>query len=67
MAGAGALSFFEGSRDIPFDMKRIYYITRVPEGVRRGFHAHKKLKQLLFCPYGRIQLVLENSRGRVRC
>lgn len=62
--GAGALSFFEGSRDIPFDMKRIYYITRVPEGVRRGFHAHKKLKQLLFCPYGRIQLVLENSRGR---
>lgn len=61
---AGELSFFENSRDIPFDIKRIYYITKVPEGVRRGFHAHKKLKQLLFCPYGRIQLILENENGR---
>lgn len=61
---AGELSFFEGTHDIPFDIKRIYYISKVPEGVRRGFHAHKELKQLLFCPYGRIQLVLENKNGR---
>ncbi len=65
---AGELSFFEaeknGDRTIPFDIKRIYYISKVPEGVRRGFHAHKELKQLLFCPYGRIQLILENKNGR---
>ncbi len=61
---AGELSFFEGTHDIPFEMKRIYYISKVPEGVRRGFHAHKKLKQLLFCPYGRIQLILENMDCR---
>lgn len=61
---AGELSFFEANHDIDFDMKRIYYISKVPEGVRRGFHAHKALKQLLFCPYGRIQLVLENELGR---
>lgn len=61
---SGELSFFESSREVPFDIKRIYYISKVPEGVRRGFHAHKKLKQLLFCPYGRIQLILENSNGR---
>lgn len=61
---AGELSFFEATHDIPFEIKRIYYITKVPEGVRRGFHAHKKLKQLLFCPYGRIQLILENKNGR---
>ena len=61
---AGELSFFEATHDIPFEVKRIYYITKVPEGVRRGFHAHKKLKQLLFCPYGRIQLILENKNGR---
>ena len=61
---AGELSFFEGTHEIPFDIKRIYYISKVPEGVRRGFHAHKKLKQLLFCPYGRIQLILENHNGR---
>lgn len=61
---SGELSFFESMNDIPFEIKRIYYISKVPEGVRRGFHAHKQLKQLLFCPYGRIQLILENKNGR---
>lgn len=61
---SGELSFFEATHDVPFDIKRIYYISKVPEGTRRGFHAHKKLKQLLFCPYGRIQLILENKNGR---
>lgn len=61
---AGELSFFEAKHEFPFEVKRIYYISKVPEGVRRGFHAHKELKQLLFCPYGRIQLVLENEEGR---
>lgn len=62
--GAGELSFFEESHDINFNFKRMYYISKVPEGTRRGFHAHKELKQLLFCPYGRIQLILENKNGR---
>ncbi len=61
---SGELSFFEENSDIPFDIKRIYYISKVPEGKRRGFHAHKDLKQLLFCPYGRILLTLENKSGR---
>lgn len=61
---AGELSFFESNHEIPFEIKRIYYISKVPEGVRRGFHAHKELKQILFCPYGRIQLILENANGR---
>lgn len=62
--GAGELSFFEATHDVPFEFRRMYYISKVPEGTRRGFHAHKKLKQLLFCPYGRIQLILENKHGR---
>ena len=61
---AGELSFFEATREISFDIKRIYYISKVSEGVRRGFHAHKELKQLLFCSFGRIQIVLENNNGR---
>lgn len=61
---AGELSFFEANKDVSFDIKRIYYISKVPEGTRRGFHAHKKLKQLLFCPYGSIQLLLENGGSR---
>ncbi len=61
---AGELSFFETGQDIDFVIKRIYYISKVPEGVRRGFHAHKKLKQVLYCPYGKIQLVLDNGKRR---
>ena len=60
----GELSIFESKHDIPFDIKRIYYISKVPEGMRRGFHAHKELKQFLFCPYGRILLTLENETGK---
>lgn len=60
----GELSFFEGIRDVPFDIKRLYYISRVSEGLRRGFHAHKQLKQVLFCPYGKIQLSLDNGREK---
>ena len=62
--GAGELSFFEAGRDIDFEIKRIYYISNVPEGVRRGFHAHKELKQLLFCPYGEIRLTLDDGSER---
>ena len=61
---AGELSFFESNHLIEFDIKRIYYISKVPEGTRRGFHAHKTLKQILFCPYGRIQLILDNGSTR---
>ena len=61
---AGELSFFEAGHDIDFDIRRIYYISKVPEGKRRGFHAHKELKQLLFCPYGEIQLILDDGTVR---
>ena len=62
--GSGQLSFFESNRECPFDIKRIYYITKVPEGIRRGFHAHKDLKQLVFCPYGEICFVLDDGKHK---
>lgn len=61
---AGELSFFEAGHDIGFEIKRIYYISKVPEGRRRGFHAHKELRQMLFCPYGEIQLILDDGSSR---
>ena len=63
-ADCGQLSFFEGTRDIPFAMKRFYYICGVEEGKVRGFHAHKQLKQLLFCPYGGIEIILDDGKQR---
>lgn len=61
---SGEISFFEADYDIPFPIKRVYYISKVPEGVRRGFHAHRELKQLLFCPYGSILLLLDDGEKR---
>jgi hypothetical protein len=63
--GKGQLSFFEGGRDIPFDIKRIYYICDVPKGVQRGGHAHKNLSQLMFCPYGEIIITLDDGNERI--
>ena len=63
-AGSGQLSFFEGEKNLPFAIKRVYYISNVPEGIRRGFHAHKELKQLLFCPYGEINIILDDGYRR---
>lgn len=60
----GALSFFEASRDIPFDVKRIYYIYDAPKGAQRGGHAHRNLHQILFCPYGKIEIVLDDGTER---
>ena len=45
----GSLSFFEVERDIPFKIKRIYYIHGVKKDIIRGGHAHKALKQFIIC------------------
>ena len=57
----GAISFFEGSRDIPFEIRRIYYIYDADANVERGGHAHKNLERFLFCPYGHIEIVLDDG------
>jgi dTDP-4-dehydrorhamnose 3,5-epimerase-like enzyme len=60
----GSLSFFESNKDIPFEFKRVYYIYDVPENSKRGFHAHKKLKQLLWSPYGSIEILLDDGKEK---
>ena len=62
---SGFLSFFESERDIPFPIKRIYYTYDVPVGTKRGMHAHKTLQQLLWCPYGEIEVVLDNGKEQI--
>ena len=63
-AGMGTLSVFEAERDVPFAIKRIYYIHGAPKGVQRGGHAHKALRQVLWCPYGSILIRLDNGREK---
>jgi dTDP-4-dehydrorhamnose 3,5-epimerase-like enzyme len=52
----GYLTPVEQLKDIPFDIKRIYYITRVPSEVTRGFHSHKCLQQVLICLNGSVKI-----------
>lgn len=60
----GALSFLEAERDLPFPVKRIYYIYDVPAGGRRGFHAHKELQQCLLCIHGSCKILLDDGAER---
>jgi len=49
---------------IPFDIKRVYYIYNTEQGVTRGCHAHKNLKQVAICVAGRCRMVLDNGARR---
>ncbi|MCI8305074.1 MAG: WxcM-like domain-containing protein [Enterorhabdus sp.] len=62
--GSGSLSFFEAPGDLPFDIKRVYYTYGVPAGTRRGKHAHRVLRQMLICPYGEIEVLLDDGRRK---
>lgn len=52
-----------GAREIPFDIKRVYYIYDVSEGVRRGFHSHNDLEQMLVCVHGSVKILLKTPMG----
>ena len=52
----GALTAVEGGQDVPFEIRRIYYITGVPRNVTRGFHSHQALEQVLLCLNGSVRI-----------
>lgn len=56
----GYLSVIEGGLDIPFDIKRIYYLYLVPE-IARGAHAHKNLQQLMIATSGSIDVIIDDG------
>ncbi len=57
----GDLTFIEGQRHVPFDIKRIFYLYDVPTGNSRGAHAHKTLQQVLICLAGSFDVVLDDG------
>jgi dTDP-4-dehydrorhamnose 3,5-epimerase-like enzyme len=57
----GNLSFIEGSRHIPFEIKRVYYLYDVPGGETRGGHAHKNLQQIIISMSGSFDVVLDDG------
>ena len=61
----GSLIALEENRNIPFTIKRVYYMYDTKEGVHRGFHAHKNLHQVLFCPSGACTIMLDSGYERI--
>lgn len=59
----GSLIALESGHNIPFDIKRCYYIFGTQTGVRRGFHAHKTLNQLLICTSGSCRIYLDDGKA----
>lgn len=58
----GQLVALEEFKDIPFEIKRVYFMYDTAEGVRRGFHAHKSLEQILICIHGSCKILLDNGQ-----
>ena len=57
----GMLVALEEHNDIPFEIKRVYYMYDTKEGVRRGYHAHKELEQILICIHGSCKILMDNG------
>ena len=63
---AGNLSPIEGLKDIPFEIKRVFYIYDIPGGESRGAHAHKECHQLLFAVSGSFDVVVQDGLNHRR-
>lgn len=57
----GQLVAIEATKDLPFEIRRVYYIYDTLPGVRRGFHAHRNLQQILICVSGSCKIHLDNG------
>lgn len=57
----GQLVALEEQKDIPFEIKRVYYMYDTGKGVRRGYHAHKSLEQILICIHGTCKILLDDG------
>ncbi len=58
----GALSFVEGGRHVPFEIARAYFLYGIPDGAKRGAHAHKALQQLVIAIAGSFEVAMDDGR-----
>ena len=60
----GNLTVAEQQKNVPFDIKRAYWVYDVPGGESRGGHAHKQLRQLVVALSGSFTVTLDDGKER---
>ena len=60
----GKLVALEVGQQIPFEVKRVYYIWGTQENIVRGKHAHHKLEQIVVCLAGSCDFILDDGKNR---
>ena len=63
---AGNITVVENGENIPFDVKRIYYLYDVPGGEARGGHAHYELEQFIIAASGSFDVILDDGKNTKR-
>lgn len=61
----GSLIALEQDKNIPFEIKRVYYLFNTVEGVHRGFHAHKNLSQVVIAVRGSCRFLLDDGKEKI--
>ena len=61
----GRLTVAEGERHVPFAIRRVFTVTELQPGLRRGGHAHKAQEQALAAVVGAITVTLDRGGGRI--
>ncbi len=60
----GNLTFIEAGNLLPFEIKRVYYLSDLPGGATRAGHGHKTLKQLMIAVSGSFDVELDDGRAK---
>jgi glyoxylate utilization-related uncharacterized protein len=62
----GNLTFIEGMKHVPFDVKRVYYLYDVPGGAARAGHGHRALEQFIIAMSGSFDIIVDDGAHRKR-
>ncbi|WP_339471888.1 sugar 3,4-ketoisomerase [Pseudomonas sp. EL_65y_Pfl1_R83] len=57
----GQLVVLEAQKNVPFDIKRVYFLIGTQPGVSRGFHAHRELQQAAICVSGQCRMLMNDG------
>ena len=60
----GSLVALEELKNIPFEIKSVYYMFGMKDDISRGFHAHRNLKQVAICVSGSCKFLLDNGKEK---